>query len=69
MFHARLVLNYDPAALSTAFQGKYVEAEPLYEGSQAIREKALGPDHPAVAESLNNWAALLEKQVKAVRIF
>ena len=30
-------------------QGRYAEAEPLYKRSLAIREKALGPDHPDVA--------------------
>jgi tetratricopeptide (TPR) repeat protein len=43
------------------FQGKYVEAEPLYKGSLAISEKALGPEHPNVALSLENYAALLRK--------
>ena len=47
-------------------QGKYAEAEPLYERSQAIREKALGPEHPDVAQSLNNRAFLLKSQVRAV---
>ena len=47
-------------------QGKYAEAEPLYERSQAIQEKASGPEHPAVATVLNNWAGLLERQVRAV---
>ena len=28
--------------------GKYAEAEPLYSRALAIREKALGPDHPEV---------------------
>ncbi|CAN0448690.1 unnamed protein product, partial [Laminaria digitata] len=37
-------------------QGKYAEAKPLYERSQAIREKVLGPEHPEVAQSLNNRA-------------
>ncbi len=37
-------------------QGHYAEAEPLYKRSLAIREKALGPEHPAVATSLNNLA-------------
>jgi hypothetical protein len=27
----------------------------------AIREKALGPDHPAVAQSLKNYAGLLSR--------
>ena len=29
-------------------QGRYAEAEPLYKRALAIREKALGPDHPDV---------------------
>ncbi|CAN0562134.1 unnamed protein product, partial [Ectocarpus sp. 12 AP-2014] len=28
------------------------------------RRKTLGPDHPLVAEALNNWAGLLTKQGK-----
>ena len=52
----------DPLLLS---QGKYAEAEPLYKRLQAIREKALGPEHPAVAAVLNNRAGLLESQVRA----
>ena len=39
-------------------QGRYAEAEPLYKRALAIREKALGPDHPEVGTSLNNLAAL-----------
>ncbi|CAN0192932.1 unnamed protein product, partial [Ectocarpus sp. 12 AP-2014] len=50
--------------LPTAFQGKYEEAEPLYKRSLAIDEKVYGPDHPEVATDLNNWAALLEAQVR-----
>ena len=45
-------------------QGKYAEAEPLYQRSLAIREKALGKDHPDVATSLNNLAALYHNQGK-----
>ena len=33
--------------------------EPLYKRALAIREKALGPEHPDVAQSLENYAALL----------
>ena len=29
-------------------QGRYAEAEPLYKRALAIREKALGPEHPDV---------------------
>ena len=42
-------------------QGKYGEDEPLYKRSLAISEKALGPDHPDVATSLENYALLLRK--------
>ncbi|MEN9215954.1 MAG: tetratricopeptide repeat protein, partial [Gloeomargarita sp. HHBFW_bins_162] len=43
-------------------QGRYSEAIPLAQRSLAILEKALGPDHPDVATSLNNLAGLYESQ-------
>ena len=46
-----------------AAQGHYEDAKPLYERSLALLEKALGPDHPDVAASLNNLAGLLNSQV------
>ncbi len=39
-------------------QYSYGEAESLYERSLKIKEKALGPDHFDVADSLNNLAVL-----------
>ncbi|CAM9878567.1 unnamed protein product, partial [Laminaria digitata] len=39
-------------------QGDYTEAGPLYKRSLAIKEKALGPEHPSVATSINNLAEL-----------
>jgi tetratricopeptide (TPR) repeat protein len=39
-------------------QGDYAKAEPLYNRSLVILEKALGPDHPNVAASLENLAGL-----------
>ena len=39
-------------------QSKYVEAEPLYQRFQAIVEKALGPEHPNVAATLQGLAVL-----------
>ena len=42
-------------------QGKYAQAEPLYQRALAIREKALGPEHPDTATSLENYALLLRK--------
>ena len=43
-------------------QGRYEEAEPLYHRSLPILEKALGPNHPIVARSLNNLASLYYSQ-------
>ena len=43
-------------------QGKYDEAIPLVQKILEIREKALGPDHPDVAASLNNLAELYRNQ-------
>jgi CHAT domain-containing protein/Tfp pilus assembly protein PilF len=39
-------------------EGKYADAIPLSQRELAIREKSFGPDHPAVAQSLNNLAVL-----------
>ena len=48
---------------SSTAQGKLDEALPLFKQSRAIREKVFGPDHPSVAESLNNEALLLKQMV------
>ena len=50
-------------------RGLYEEAEPLYQRSLAIKEKALGPDHPSVAITLNNLAGLYQSQGRYARIF
>ncbi|MDA2934328.1 tetratricopeptide repeat protein, partial [Acidobacteria bacterium AH-259-D05] len=44
--------------------GKYAQAEPLYQRALAIREKALGPEHPQVSDSLNDLAILYWDQGK-----
>jgi hypothetical protein len=41
-------------------QGQYAQAGPLYQRALAIKEKALGPEAPLVATSLNNLAALYD---------
>ncbi len=41
---------------------RYVEAQPLWEKALAIRKKSLGHEHPNVATSLNNLAALYRAQ-------
>ena len=71
-YQKALVLNpEDPdilneTALALYYAGNYREAEPLYKRSLAIREKALGKDHPHVAASLNNLAGLYQAQGKYV---
>ena len=57
----RLATNLNNLALLYEAQCRYVEAEPLYQRALAIREKALGPEPPAVATSLENYADLLRK--------
>src|SRR4030042_1721628 len=41
-------------------QGRYKEAIPFAERALSIYEKALGPDHPNVAISLNNLAVIYQ---------
>ena len=43
-------------------QGDYEAAEPLHRRSLDIRERVLGADHPATANSLNNLAELYRAQ-------
>jgi Flp pilus assembly protein TadD len=43
-------------------QGRYSQATPLAQRALGLREKALGPDHPDVAQSLNNLALLYANQ-------
>ena len=49
----RLATSLNELGLVYDAQGRYAEAEPLYQRSMAIWEKALGPDHPDVGQSLN----------------
>ena len=45
-------------------QGKYADAEALYKRALAIREKALGANHPDVARTLDNLAIVYWAQGK-----
>ena len=45
-------------------QGKYREAEGLFERALAIREKALGASHPDVGQTLNNLAGVYQAPAK-----
>ncbi|MBV9259409.1 MAG: tetratricopeptide repeat protein, partial [Ktedonobacteraceae bacterium] len=48
-------------ALLYQAQGRYEEAEPLYERALQIYEKTMRPDHPGLATILGNYAYLLEE--------
>ena len=50
------------------FQGQYGDAEELYKRCQAIREKALGADHPDLASTLYSRAVLLVNQVSTTGV-
>jgi tetratricopeptide (TPR) repeat protein len=43
-------------------QGRYGEAEPLYQDALAMRKRLLGDEHPTVARSLFNLGGLRYKQ-------
>jgi tetratricopeptide (TPR) repeat protein len=52
----------DKAGSYLQSRGAYLRARPLFERALAIREKVLGPEHPATATGLNNLAGLLQDQ-------
>ena len=62
--HAALAQGLDEAselnnrAMELVNAGRYSDAESLYKSTLANAEKALGPDHPDVAQWLDNLAAL-----------
>jgi Tetratricopeptide repeat len=52
-----------PSALSRS-RGR-AEAEPLYQRALAIRERALGPEHPKAVETRNALSTLAVTPAKA----
>lgn len=60
----RFALTLNNLAFLHQSQGHYAQAEPLFKRSLAIREKALGPEHPHVATSLENISRLYTKMEK-----
>ncbi len=50
------------AAYRHGVQAAYSTARQLYERALAIREQTLGPNHPQIANSLNNLSALVQAQ-------
>lgn len=57
------VSDFDRWLCGLASQSEYAAALSLYETSHAIRKAALGPEHPDVAQSLNNLADIFRQQV------
>ena len=58
----RLRVRFVTSPLAGVFtaQGRYEQAEPLYERSLSILEKELGPRHPDVAKTLEFYATTLQ---------
>lgn len=56
-------LNQEAATLYSS--GKFPEAIALVQRALAIQEKALGPEHPDVATTLDGYATLLRKTNRA----
>ena len=59
--HPRIATTLKYLAGLYQAQGKYAEAEPLYQRALAIYEQALRPDHPFTVTTLKNYASLLRK--------
>ena len=49
-----MAISLNNLALLYFYQDRFDEVEPIYKRSLAIREQALGEEHPDVAESLKN---------------
>ena len=60
----RLATSLNNLATVYLSQGKYAEAESLFQRWLTISEKALGPEHPEMARGLNNLAELYKTQGK-----
>jgi tetratricopeptide (TPR) repeat protein len=60
----RLALSLNNLALVYHAQGRYDDAEPVYQRAITITERALGPDHPNLAASLGNLAELYRTRKK-----
>jgi tetratricopeptide (TPR) repeat protein len=48
-------------------QGKYEQAEPLFQRALETRERLLGPEHPDTLSTVNNLAELYRRQGKYER--
>ncbi len=59
--HPDTVQSLNNLAFLYDSQGKYEQAEPLYQRALAIREKRLGPEHPDTTTVRVNYTNLLQK--------
>jgi tetratricopeptide (TPR) repeat protein len=62
--HPSVATSLNNLAFLFARQGRYRDAEVLYQRSLAIRENAFGRDHPDVAQSQNNLAEFYLHQAR-----
>jgi tetratricopeptide (TPR) repeat protein len=62
--HPDVASSINNLALLYKSQGRYEEAEPLYQQALVLRQELLGDHHPNVAESLSNLAGLYLSQGK-----
>ncbi len=59
MSHPTVATSLNNLAEFYRAQGRYAEAEPLYQRSLAVWENTFGPNYPEVTTCLVNYAALL----------
>ncbi len=59
---ADLATSLNNLAYLYYFQGRYSEAEPLFQQALEMNKQVLGESHPDVANSLNNLASFYESQ-------
>jgi tetratricopeptide (TPR) repeat protein len=60
--HPSVAASLNNLALLYDSQGRYAEAEPLYQQALEMTKRLLGEEHPSVATSLNNLAGLYNSQ-------
>lgn len=58
------LLTHNTVFRPTLCQGDYAKAGALLERCQDIQEKALGPEHPDLAETLSGRARVFQSQVR-----
>jgi len=59
-----IIRAHNNVALFYRIEGEYAKAEPYYEQTLHLREKAMGPVHRKVADNLNDLAYVYSRQEK-----